>query len=105
MISKNLPFHFADFVFEAACSFRGLDLTSNSLSAQGLHKDLHYDGGGMKIRGDNVVDSSLSLCLLVGSRTPFRPFHAHAFSFHLLAQYARGVTCTKTVSPTSGKRL
>ena len=45
MISKNLPFHFADFVFEAACSFRGLDLTSNSLSAQGLHKDLHCDGG------------------------------------------------------------
>ena len=53
----------------------------------------------------NIRDSSLSLCLLVSSRKPFRRFHAHAFSFHLLAQYARGVTRTKTVSPASGKRL
>ena len=74
-ISKNLPFLFPDLIFKTTCSFRGLDLESNSLSAQGLHKDLHCDGGGIGIQRVNIGDSSLSLCLLVSSRTPFRRFH------------------------------
>ena len=77
MLSGNLEKPFPDLIFKTTCSFRGLDLESNSLSAQGLHKDLHCDGGGIEIRRDNIGDSSLSLC------------HAVTYWSHLSGAFTR----------------